>query len=134
MRGRNLTDSGKRLQGDLTEVRKRRERTVTRADLGAAVCRECQHVSQRAAQKICGEVLEEIVSSLVEGEQVRLTGFGNFVLRKKGSRIGRNLQTGAKCEITARISVSFKPSPVMAARVNGSSQDRPILGRNAKIP
>lgn len=100
-------------------MRKRRDRTLTRADLGAAVCRECPRVSQRAAQRNCGEVLEEIVLSLISGEQVRFFGFGAFLVRRKRSRVGRNPKTGAECEVTARRSISFKESSVMTGSVNG---------------
>ena len=51
----------------------------------------------------------EISNSLEKGEEVRLSGFGNFSLLKKKARPGRNPKTGKEHEISARTSISFKP-------------------------
>jgi integration host factor subunit alpha len=53
--------------------------------------------------------------------KVKLSGFGNFLVREKKSRPGRNPQTGAAIEIAARRVLSFKPSQVLKATLNGET-------------
>jgi integration host factor subunit alpha len=62
--------------------------------------------------------LEEICEALVQEESVKLRSFGNFHLRSKRERVGRNPKTGAKASICARKVVTFKASPILVARVN----------------
>ncbi len=72
-------------------------------------------------------LIEELVASLAVGEQVKLYGFGNFDLRDKNERPGRNPRTGEKVPITARRVVTFRPGQKLKARVAvhppGSPQD-----------
>jgi integration host factor subunit alpha len=63
-------------------------------------------------------VLETIKKSLETAEDVKITGFGSFVVRKKNSRRGRNPQTGAPITITARKVLTFKPSILLRQAVN----------------
>lgn len=97
--------------------------TLTRSDLAGAIYRECPRLSRSAARRICDEVFEEIVAVLGEGESVRLRQFGNFIVRKKRSRVGRNPRSGVECEVSARRSISFRPSPVLVGVVNRASRD-----------
>ncbi len=62
-------------------------------------------------------LIEEIVGSLAVGEQVKLSGFGNFELRDKKERPGRNPKTGEEIPITARRVVTFRPGQKLKARV-----------------
>jgi integration host factor subunit alpha len=59
----------------------------------------------------------ELRASLAVGEQVKLSGFGNFVLREKKERPGRNPKTGEEIPITARRVVTFRPGQKLKARV-----------------
>ena len=61
--------------------------------------------------------MEELVASLAAGEQVKLSGFGNFDLRDKKERPGRNPKTGEKIPISARRVVTFRPGKKLKARV-----------------
>jgi integration host factor subunit alpha len=63
--------------------------------------------------------LEEITDALVRGETVKLRSFGLFLVRAKRQRIGRNPRTGVEVPITPRRVLTFKPSPVLCATVNG---------------
>ena len=56
--------------------------------------------------------------------QAGLTGFGNFVVRRKKARVGRNPKTGEEAPITARRVVSFKPSPLLRQRVEAAMSSR----------
>jgi integration host factor subunit alpha len=60
---------------------------------------------------------EELRASLAVGEQVKLSGFGNFDLRDKKERPGRNPKTGEEIPITARRVVTFRPGQKLKARV-----------------
>ena len=66
-------------------------------------------------------VFELIKATLESGENVKLSRFGNFVLKDKKSRMGRNPKTGEDMEISARRVVTFRPSDVLKARVNGNN-------------
>jgi integration host factor subunit alpha len=73
-------------------------------------------------------VLREIVSSLENGDQVKLSSFGSFGIREKGERIGRNPKTGQEVPITPRRVLVFRASNIMKQRINeslsgGNSQD-----------
>ena len=68
---------------------------------------------------------EEIRGALEEGHDVKLSGFGNFILRTKNERPGRNPKTGEEIPITARRVVTFRPGQKLKARVEayaGSEQ------------
>ena len=73
-------------------------------------------------------VLREIVSSLENGDQVKLSSFGSFGIREKGERIGRNPKTGQEVPITPRRVLVFRASNIMKQRIHeslsgGNSQD-----------
>lgn len=65
-------------------------------------------------------LIEEVIETLERGENVKLSGFGSFMLRDKGERIGRNPKTGIEVPIAPRRVMVFKPSPVMKSRMNGA--------------
>jgi integration host factor subunit alpha len=95
-------------------------RTLTRVDLAEAVY---QHVglSRKESAALVQAVLTELSDRLVEGESVKLSSFGSFVVRAKGERIGRNPKTGIEVPITERRVMVFKPSNVLKARINGQT-------------
>ncbi len=64
-------------------------------------------------------VFETIKESLEAGENVKLSGFGNFILLDKRPRRGRNPQTGEALVVRERRVLSFKASPVLKAEING---------------
>jgi len=74
-------------------------------------------LNKREAKDIVDLFFEEIRSSLEKGQQVKLSGFGNFDLRDKEERPGRNPKTGEEIPITARRVVTFKPGQKLRARV-----------------
>lgn len=63
-------------------------------------------------------LFEMIRESLEHGQDIKLPGFGNFMVRQKRQRIGRNPKTGEAIPITARKVISFKPSQILRDRVN----------------
>lgn len=73
--------------------------------------------NKREAKDIVDDFFEEVRQALEDGEQVKLSGFGNFDLRDKAERPGRNPKTGEEIPITARRVVTFKPGQKLKARV-----------------
>ena len=94
-------------------------RTLTRAALREGVYACGLSLSRAEASKILDAFLEEIYEALARGEPVKLRSFGSFNVRSKRGRIGRNPKTGAEAEITPRKVLTFNPSPLLVARVNG---------------
>jgi integration host factor subunit alpha len=96
-----------------------RGNTTTRADLLEAVFTACPTLSRAQARTIFEMTLEEIADSLDRNESVKLRAFGAFNVRSKRERVGRNPKTGVEAAIKPRRVVTFKPSPVLIARLNG---------------
>ncbi len=96
--------------------------TITRADLSEAVYQRLG-LSRAESAELVEVVLKEISDCLERGEPVKLSSFGTFAIREKGERIGRNPKTGVEVPITSRRVLTFKPSNVLKARING--QDVP---------
>ncbi len=97
-------------------------KTVTRADLVEALAKRAN--MQRAdANRLLTRMLEMMQDALVEGETVKLSSFGSFLVRAKGERLGRNPKTGVEASISPRRVIVFKASHVLKARVNGNAVD-----------
>lgn len=84
----------------------------------ADVLREELRLSRADAQEMVEEFFAEIKIALESGENVKLSGFGNFVLRDKPERPGRNLKTGVVVPILARRVVTFKPGLKLKKQVD----------------
>lgn len=80
-------------------------------------------ISSQDAKLLVETVIESIKGKLEQGEEVKISGFGKWVVREKKSRPGRNPHTGEKIEITARKVVTFHPSEKLRDLVNNSSLD-----------
>ena len=74
--------------------------------------------TRAAAAEMIDLVFETMKARLAEGENVKLSGFGNFTVADKATRMGRNPQTGEELEISARRVVRFKVSQVLKDKVN----------------
>ena len=93
--------------------------TLTKQEIARAVYSACPRISRRQSKELIDAVLEEIVSALVAGDDVKLRGFGNFAVCQKRERPGRNPKTGVMAPITARRVVTFKGSEKLKAEVGG---------------
>ncbi len=89
---------------------------LTKADLATALFDEVG-LNKREAREFIDNYFEAIRSSLEGGDSVKLSGFGNFQLRDKKTRPGRNPKTGEEIPITARRVVTFKPGQKLRNRV-----------------
>ena len=92
-------------------------KTITRADLADAVHRSIGFPRQESGQLV-EAVLDMISDTLVEGNSVKLSSFGSFVLREKNGRVGRNPKTGEEVPIDPRRVLVFKPSQVLKERID----------------
>jgi integration host factor subunit alpha len=97
---------------------------LTKADMAAKLFEELG-LNKREAKEMVEMFFKEIRQSLEQGRQVKLSGFGNFDLREKKQRPGRNPKTGKEIPISARRVVTFRPGQKLKARVEayaGSEQ------------
>src|ERR1700732_4339517 len=93
-------------------------KTVTRADLSEIVYQKIE-LSRTESAELVQSVLDEICDAAARGETVKLSGFGSFVVRLEGERVGRNPKTGVEVPILPRRVMVFKPSNVLKAKING---------------
>ena len=89
---------------------------LTKADIATRLYDEI-NLSKKDAKTLVEAFFEEIRSALESGEQVKLSGFGNFDLRDKRERPGRNPKTGEEIPITARRVVTFRPGQKLKSRI-----------------
>ncbi|MEW6354557.1 MAG: integration host factor subunit alpha [Pseudomonadota bacterium] len=89
---------------------------LTKADMVDKLFEELG-LNKREAKEIVEMFFEEISAALERGEQVKLSGFGNFALRNKNMRPGRNPKTGEEIPITARRVVTFRSGQKLKARI-----------------
>jgi integration host factor subunit alpha len=97
---------------------------LTKAEMAEKLFEELG-LNNREAKDFVEAFFEEIRLALADGKQVKLSGFGNFNLRNKKQRPGRNPKTGEEIPITARRVVTFHPGQKLKARVEayvGSSE------------
>ena len=86
--------------------------SLTKADIVERVYKEAGFSKKEAADMV-DLIFKVIKDTLSRGEKVKISGFGNFSIRDKATRIGRNPQTGNSMEISARRVLTFKPSQVL---------------------
>lgn len=90
--------------------------TLTKAELAEALIEDLSF-NKKDAKDLVDKVFEEVRQALERGESVKVSGFGNFDLRDKSQRPGRNPKTGEDIPISARRVVTFKPGQKLKARV-----------------
>lgn len=92
--------------------------TVTKADIVEKVYQKIGF-SKKEASELVEMVFAQLKDTLCAGQKVKISGFGNFVVRQKKERVGRNPQTGDQIKISARSVLTFRPSQVLKAILNG---------------
>lgn len=90
---------------------------MTKADL-ADILNEKLSYSKKEAIDLVELTLEVFKAAIVTEGQVKISGFGNFVVRKKTDRTGRNPQTGEAITISSRKVLTFKPSTILRSLIN----------------
>lgn len=92
--------------------------TMTKADIVEQVYDNLDGFSKKESADIVEMVFESIKETLETGEKIKISGFGNFVVRQKKERTGRNPQTGEEIRIAPRKVLTFKPSQVLKNAIN----------------
>jgi len=92
---------------------------LTKAELADNLYEKLE-ITKKEAKDLIEQYFEEIRSTLESSEQVKLSGFGNFELRDKSSRPGRNPKTGEDIPISARRVVTFKPGQKLKTRIENA--------------
>jgi integration host factor subunit alpha len=100
---------------------RRSRSSMTKADIVDRVCEQVGGFSKKEAADLVDQVFDTIKVVLEAGEKIKISGFGNFVVREKKPRPGRNPQTGQEITIEARRVLTFKPSNVLKTALNGES-------------
>ncbi len=90
--------------------------TLTRADLADVVHRELG-LSRAESASVVERALHHMCHSLAAGKNVKISGFGSFILRDKGERVGRNPKTGVEVPIAPRRVMTFRASQIMRDRI-----------------
>ena len=93
--------------------------TLTRADLADALHREVG-LSRMESASLVEQILTHMCEAQAQGENVKISGFGTFVLRNKGERVGRNPKTGVEVPIAPRRVLTFRASQMMRTRIVGA--------------
>jgi integration host factor subunit alpha len=91
--------------------------TMTKADVVKIIC-EKMGFGLKESTGIVDQVFEILKETLESGEKIKISGFGNFVVRQKRPRKGRNPQTGGEIVISGRKVVTFKPNNVLRKALN----------------
>lgn len=93
---------------------------MTKADIVERIY-EKVGFSKKESAELVETVFDLIKSTLEEGDKIKIAGFGNFVVKEKADRRGRNPQTGEEITIVARKILTFKPSQVLKSAINSQS-------------
>lgn len=117
---------------------------MTKAEIVDSVYDKVGGFSKKEAAEVVEVVFDTMKEVLASGHKIKISGFGNFVVRDKKQRVGRNPQTGAPIPISARRVLTFKPSQVLKGILNPEKQDGasdaapgyegPLDGRPARTP
>ena len=94
---------------------------MTKADIIEGVY-ERVGFSKKESAEIVELVFDTVKETLERGDKIKISGFGNFQVRQKKARVGRNPQTGKEIEISARRVLTFRPSQVLKTALNGGEQ------------
>lgn len=79
--------------------------------------------SKKESAEIVEQVFDLVKTTVAKGEKIKLAGFGNFIVKEKATRRGRNPQTGEEIEISSRKILTFKPSQVLKSAINAKEEN-----------
>lgn len=94
---------------------------MTKQDLIKMMMEELGY-SRRDSMELIDKTFDIVKNTLLNGENVRIAGFGNFVVRKKGKRIGRNPKTKEEYEIKERSTIVFKPATTLRKELKNKQE------------
>lgn len=97
--------------------------SLTKADIVEKVYRDAGF-SKKEAADVIDMIFRVMKETLARGEKVKISGFGNFSIRDKATRVGRNPQTGDAMEISARRVLTFRPSQILKEDITARFEHR----------
>ena len=97
--------------------------SLTKQDIANTLVKKTE-LTQTQALALTNQFFDQIIETLKTGEEIKLSSFGNFDLRDKNQRPGRNPKTGEEIPITARRVVTFRPGQKLKARVEAYAGTR----------
>lgn len=86
--------------------------SITKSDIVDRIFKDAGYTKKESAELV-DLIFKIMKDTLASGERVKISGFGNFTLKNKASRVGRNPQTGDAMEISARRVLTFRPSQIL---------------------
>src|SRR5215468_4751274 len=92
---------------------------MTKGELIAHIAQQDPHTTPQAVETVMNTLLEQLATTLAQGERVELRGFGSFAVRERPARTGRNPRTGALVAVAARRVPVFKAAKELRQRVEG---------------
>ena len=95
---------------------------MTKSDLAEHLYETIEGITKQQAAEYIEATLDLVKQTLEKGENVKIAGFGNFVLRDKNARLGRNPHTGDPMPLNARRVVTFKASQILRKQINSSER------------
>ncbi len=91
---------------------------MTKADMVESI-HEKFGLTKKVIAQVVDDVFDKIRGDIINGKNIKISGFGNFEVKKRGRRIGRNPKTGEEKIIPPRTVVVFRPSQIFKDEVNG---------------
>ncbi|MBN2723144.1 MAG: integration host factor subunit alpha [Deltaproteobacteria bacterium] len=91
---------------------------MTKADIIDKVYESVPGLSKREAADLVEAVFATLKKTIENGENIKISGFGNFIIREKSARPGRNPKTGENIEISTRRVLTFRPSQILKKTLN----------------
>ena len=91
---------------------------MTKSDLIEQLAASRMHMPSKDVEAAIKEILEQMASTLQNGDRIEIRGFGSFSLHYRAPRVGRNPKTGDKVELTGKYVPHFKPGKELRERVN----------------
>lgn len=92
--------------------------TINRLTIAKGIGRDLPSISHSEATSIVEDIVSCFAEKLVEGEEIKISGFGKFVVSEKAARKGRNPKTGEGLIIPAHRVIRFRPSPILRDNLN----------------
>jgi integration host factor subunit alpha len=105
---------------------------MTKAEIIDKVYEEVGGFSKKECSEAVEAVFDAMKDVLADGKKIKISGFGNFVVRAKKERMGRNPQTGSPIPISARRVLTFKPSQVLKSVLN-PHKSGPAAASSARV-
>ena len=107
---------------------------MTKAEIIDSVYEKVGGFSKKESAELVEAVFDAMKEVLTQGQKIKISGFGNFVVRAKRQRMGRNPQTGEPIPISARRVLTFKPSQVLKGLLNPHRAAGAVTSENGATP